>query len=111
MNTSRHTLRLTGTGTSRERAFAEAMGQVQRRVGEKVTGTCIRIEPVDLVVESAVERRWTERFLGLLFPRRRTAYEITVRVEVQVGAVDLAAVDFRVVEEKLTPLQHALLMR
>ncbi|GAA2096508.1 hypothetical protein GCM10009801_66180 [Streptomyces albiaxialis] len=111
MRHERLTVRITGSGPTREKAFATAMRQVQQRVGKQATGTCYRVEPVDLAVESAVEHRWTERFLGLLFPRERTRFELTLRIEVEVASLDLAAVDFTVREERLTPLQHALHMR
>lgn len=111
MRRTRHTLHLTGSGPTRERAFAAAMAQVQHAVGERTTGVCFRVEPVDLEVVSAVEHRWTERFLGVLFPRRRAGYELTLRIEVRAAALDLDAVDFSVREERLSPLQHALHMR
>ncbi|MFE6160697.1 DUF4312 family protein [Streptomyces sp. NPDC056486] len=111
MKQSRHTLRLTGSGPTREKAFATAIGQVQSTVGKRTDGVCFRVEPLELEVVSAAEHRWTERFLGLLFPRTRQRFEITLRVEVQVASLDLDAVDFTVREERLSPLQHALHMR
>ncbi|MET9494072.1 DUF4312 family protein [Streptomyces sp. NPDC006552] len=111
MNQVRHTLRLSGSGPTREKAFATAIGQVQSAVGERTDGVSFRVEPLELDVVSAVEHRWTERFLGLFFPRTRRRYEITLRIEVQVASLDLDALDFTVREERLTPLQHALRMR
>lgn len=111
MKQTRHTLRLTGSGPSREKAFADAMRQVQQSVGEQVTGVCFRVEPVALDVLSAVEHRWTERFLGLLFPRGRRRFELTLQVEVQASVLDLEALDFAVREEQLTVAQHLLHMR
>lgn len=108
---TRHTVRVSGTGPTRERAFAAAMQQIQGRVGKETTGVCFRVEPLDVTVLSAVEHRWTERFLGLLFPRSRRKFTLTLRIETRVMAIDLDAVDFSVREERLTPLQHALHMR
>lgn len=108
---TRHTLRPTGSGATREKAFAAAMQQVQQAVGERTSGVCFRVEPVRLEVASAVEHRWTERFLGLLFPRRRARFELTLRIEVRAMALDVDGLDFAVREEQLTPLQHALQMR
>ncbi|MGY0020828.1 DUF4312 family protein [Streptomyces sp. YJ-C3] len=111
MKETRHTLRLSGTGPTREKAFATAIGQVQSAVGKRTDGVCFRVEPLELDVVSAVEHRWTERFLGLFFPRTRQRFEITLRIEVQVASLDLDALDFAVREERLSPLQHALRMR
>ncbi|MFI5665086.1 DUF4312 family protein [Streptomyces sp. NPDC051684] len=111
MKQTRHTLRLTGSGPTRDKAFATAIGQVQAAVDKKTDGVCFRVEPLELDVVSAVEHRWTERFLGLLFPRTRQRFELTLRVEVQVASLDLESVDFAVREERLSPVQHALHMR
>ncbi|WP_428950162.1 DUF4312 family protein [Streptomyces sp. cg35] len=111
MKETRHTLRLSGTGPTREKAFATAIGQVQSAVGKRTDGVCFRVEPLELDVVSAVEHRWTERFLGLFFPRTRQRFEITLRIEVQVASLDLDVLDFAVREERLSPLQHALRMR
>lgn len=111
MKHTRHILRLTGTGPTRDKAFADAMARVRQAAGDRVTGVCFRVEPVDLEVVEAVEHRWTERFLGLLFARTRSRYALTLRIEVRVAALDLDAVDFTVREERLSPLQHALRMR
>ncbi|MFJ8749629.1 DUF4312 family protein [Streptomyces sp. NPDC102441] len=111
MDTSEHTLRLTGAGPTKERAFGAAMRQVQSAATGKGDGVAFRVEPVALEVLSAAEHRRTERFLGVLFARRRVHFEITVRVRVRVTSLDLDSVDFAVREEKLTPTQHLLHMR
>lgn len=111
MNESRTTVRISGTGPTRERAFAAALQQVQARVGKETKGICFRVEPLDITVVSAVEHRWTEKFLGVLFPRERKRFELTLKIDVRVVALDLTAVDFSVREERLSPLQHALRMR
>ncbi|MGW6139264.1 DUF4312 family protein [Streptomyces sp. NPDC055140] len=107
----RHTVRVSGTGPTREKAFAAAMQQVSGAVGKLTDGVCFRVEPLAVEIASAVEHRWTERFLGLLFARERRSYELTLRIEVRTAALDLDAIAFSVREERLTPLQHALHMR
>ncbi|WP_326687465.1 MULTISPECIES: DUF4312 family protein [unclassified Streptomyces] len=111
MKHTRHVLRLSGSGPSRHKAFADAMAKVQKTAGEKTTGVCFRVEPVDLEVVEAVEHRWTERFLGLLFARSRSRFSLTLKIEVRVASLDLDALEFSVREERLSPLQHALHMR
>lgn len=111
MDTTEHTLRLTGTGPTKERAFGAAMRQVQPAATGKGGGIAFRVEPVALEVLSAAEHRRTERFLGVLFARKRVHFEITVRVRVRVTSLDLDSVDFAVREEKLSATQHLLQMR
>jgi uncharacterized protein (TIGR03578 family) len=105
------TVRITGTGPTRQRCLGDALRQVQREVGRKVRGTSFRIEPTALRIVSAVEHQHTERFLGLLFPRKRSKFALTVDVEVRVASVDLDAVKFRVRTEELGRGQHLLQMR
>nr|WP_272922556.1 DUF4312 family protein [Streptomyces sp. SID5785] len=104
-------MRLSGSGPTREKAFATAIGQVQSEVARLTDGVNFRVEPLELDVVSAVEHRWTERFLGLLFPRTRQRFEITLSIQVQVASLDLDALDFTVREERLSPVRHALHMR
>ncbi|MEV8225347.1 DUF4312 family protein [Streptomyces sp. NPDC079167] len=111
MDTTEHTLRLTGSGPTKERAFGAAMRQVQSAATGKGDGIAFRVEPVALEVLSAAEHHRTERFLGLLFARKRIHFEITVRVRVRVTSLDLDSVDFAVREEKLSTTQHLLQMR
>ncbi|MFB4420401.1 DUF4312 family protein [Streptomyces sp. QL37] len=111
MDTTEHTLRLTGTGPTKERAFGAAMRQVQSAATGKGGGLAFRVEPVALDVLSAAEHRRTERFLGVLFARKRVHFEITVRVRVRVTSLDLDSVDFAVREEKLSATQHLLQLR
>ncbi|MEU0302012.1 DUF4312 family protein [Streptomyces sp. NPDC006175] len=111
MDTTEHTLRLTGSGPTKERAFGAAMRQVQSAATGKGDGIAFRVEPVALEVLSAAEHHRTERFLGLLFARKRIHFEITVRVRVRVTSLDLDSVDFAVREEKLSATQRLLQMR
>ncbi|ROQ60239.1 uncharacterized protein (TIGR03578 family) [Streptomyces sp. 840.1] len=111
MNHSEQTLRLTGTGPTKERAFGAVMRQVQSAAAGKDGGVTFRVEPLALEVLSAEEHHRTERFLGVLFPRKRVHYEISMNVRVRITSLDLDAVDFAVREEKLSTTQHLLQMR
>jgi uncharacterized protein (TIGR03578 family) len=111
MKTVQCTLTVVGRAEKKENAFAKAFAQIQAEVKKRVSGLVIRIEPQDVEVESAVATRYTERFLGLLFPRERTRYEITVRVTVLVTTIDIDAIQFQERVEQLNPLQRVLYMR
>lgn len=111
MRTATIELDLTGKGDTRERAFGDVFRQVPESVRSRVQGQCIRIEPVGIEIVRARHHVRTEKFLGVLFPRTRDTYELRARVSVEVTSVDLDAVRFVRVEERLSPVQHVLQLR
>lgn len=104
-------IEVTGVGPTRERAFAEAMAQVQTGVAEAVRGIPIRIEPSEVTVLSASENRRTERFMGLFLPRTRSRFALSLRVTAAVTVFPLADVDFTVDGDGPTTIQRILQMR
>jgi uncharacterized protein (TIGR03578 family) len=54
----------------------------------------LRIEPIDIQVVSAIEKTIIERFLFVFLPRKKTFYEITLDVSVNVTFVDLSDIKF-----------------
>ncbi|MFC3999903.1 DUF4312 family protein [Nocardiopsis sediminis] len=105
------TVEVSGSGPTRERAFAAAMAQVQARVRDRVAGVPIRIEPRDIALVRATEERRTERFLGLFLPRTRSDFALVVSVTVHVTAFRLDDVEFAVSDEHLSPIQRLLHLR
>ncbi|MFD1717660.1 DUF4312 family protein [Georgenia deserti] len=111
MRTARIDLELTGTGDTEERALGDIFRQVSGAVRARVAGPCLRIEPMDLAIRDAVCQVRTEKFLGLMFARRRETFRLTATVTVEVRFVDLERTSWRRVEEQLSPTQHLLEMR
>lgn len=87
-------VRVKGQGDSKQRAFALALNQVQKEVLKNTHNIMLRIEPLNIVVVSAIEKITTERFLFIFLPRKRTFYEITLDVTVDVSFVDLNNIEF-----------------
>ncbi|MCO6549256.1 MAG: DUF4312 family protein [Gilliamella sp.] len=82
-------VRVKGHGDSKQRAFAIALSQVQKEVLKNINNIMLRIEPIDIQVVSAIEKITTERFLFIFLPRKKTFYEITLDVSVNLIFIDL----------------------
>lgn len=87
-------VRVTGQGDSKQRAFAIALNQVQKQVFKNTNNVMLRIEPLDISVVSAIEKITTERFLFIFLPRKKTFYDITLDVSVNVTFIDLNDIKF-----------------
>lgn len=111
MKTEMITCTISGKGDSRDRALSDVFRQVPDSVRAKASGTCFRIQPVELEVTSAVEFRKREKFLGFLFARTRTEFRLTARVVVEVSSINLEDVNFVVKDESLSVAQHLLQLR
>ena len=84
-----------GSAETKEKALAGAMSHIKGEVGKNIKGILFRIEPLDLNIIDAKEFSYQERFLGLLFPRVRTHYELTLQVRARIGFIDLDKVTFQ----------------
>ncbi|KDN10948.1 DUF4312 family protein [Gilliamella sp. Imp1-1] len=82
-------VRVKGHGDFKQRAFAIALSQVQKEVLKNTNNIMLRIEPIDIQVVSAIEKITTERFLFIFLPRKKTFYEITLDVSVNLIFIDL----------------------
>lgn len=88
------TVRVTGRGTSREAAFADALSGVQRAVMATGKRVLLRIEPQQVSVVKAEEFQTKERFLFFFLPRTRSRYAVSLDVAVSVTAIDAEQVVF-----------------
>ena len=111
MRTEEHTLTLIGRGATREVALSRLMSLIQGTVRKSVQGLPIRIEPKDVEIVSADVTRYTERFLGLLFPRERFTYTLKANVTVQVSVLDVNEIEFKEHRESLRPIERLLKLR
>ncbi|MCU1407602.1 MAG: hypothetical protein JWQ43_3905 [Glaciihabitans sp.] len=111
MRTETVTTKITGKGDTPERALSDVFRQVPQSVRAEVSGTCFRIQPIDVKIGAAVEFRKREKFLGFLFPRTRIQFALTAQVVVEVSYIDLDSVDFLLTAESLSLTQHLLQLR
>lgn len=85
------TLKVEGSGETREQALNTALSNIQKQVG----GTPLRIEPLDVEVLEATEMRKTERFLFLFFPRIRSTYYLRLKVKIRIISIHLENITFQ----------------
>lgn len=107
----KHTLSLAGTGDSKEQAFNDVFSQIKPLVAKTFANIILQIEPQEVEVVSAVETSYTEKFLGLLFPRKRTRYDIAVNITVRLRMIDTKDIQFEKRTEELSPVQRVLRMQ
>lgn len=105
------TLTLTGTGESERAAFQHILNEMKKQVTRNDADMMLQIEPRNMEVLSAVRTVRTEKFLGILFPRTRTRYEIKATITVMLRYMDLSKIEYEVHEEKQTAIQHVMRMR
>ncbi len=89
-----YTLTLSGTAETKEGAFNDVFAQIKPQIAREITELVVRIEPKGLEVLSAGEISYTERFMGLFFPRTRRRYEVQVRLTVRLGLIELSQLKF-----------------
>jgi len=90
---------VSGTGKTRDEAFARAMSSVQKTLTKQVTGTIIRIEPLSVEFLEGKEVTSTEKFLFLFFKREVSTYTIKIKVKVSLYVVDVNSFEIESVRE------------
>lgn len=88
------TVRVSGKGESKTRAFADALNQVQAAVMKSSPHILLRIEPQDVQVVAAREAARNEAFLFFFLRRQRRTFSVELDVTVNVTAINLDKVDF-----------------
>ena len=107
----KHTLSLCGTGESKERAFNDVFSQIKPLVAKTFSNIILQIEPQEVEVISAIETSYTEKFLGILFPREKKRYDIAVIITVQLRMIDTSQIQFEHRKEQLSAVQRVLRMQ
>jgi uncharacterized protein (TIGR03578 family) len=106
-----HTLSLSGTGESKEKAFHDVFSQIKPVVAKTIAGIILQIEPQTVEVVSAMETSSVEKFLGFLFPRKRIRYDIVVAITVRLRMIDLTKIEFEKRSEEISGVQRILRMQ
>ncbi|RRJ64362.1 DUF4312 family protein [Paenibacillus oralis] len=88
------TLTITGSGETKQAAFQQALLRMREGIVRDTQDILLQIEPLDFAVVSAVQHTYTEKFLGFLFARVRTKYEVTANITVRLRLVELANLEF-----------------
>lgn len=101
-----HTVKVEGTGKSKEHAINIALGKIQKKVMDEFKGMIIRIEPLGINIIDAIEQTYTERFLLFFFPRKRYVYKVVMNVEVNITLLKVEDIEFKTIESGNGVIHH-----
>lgn len=91
----RETVRIIGKGKTKQHAVNAALSQVQRQVMAKYPSAMIlRIEPRDVAILTATEKRYKETFFFFLFPRIRHEFEVELEIALELAVMHIDKVNF-----------------
>lgn len=88
------TVRVSGKGDTKAKAFADALNHVQGTVMKSTPHILLRIEPQDISVVQARVAVRKEAFLFFFLRRERQNFSVELDVTVQVTSVNLDNVNF-----------------
>ncbi|MFA3762658.1 DUF4312 family protein [Yersinia sp. 2544 StPb PI] len=83
-----------GKGDTKEKAFANALGNVQNTVLKSTQNILLRIEPQDVKVLNAELSVKNEKFLFFFLPRERKTYSVELDITVNVTIINTDKVVF-----------------
>jgi uncharacterized protein (TIGR03578 family) len=106
-----YSLMVTGADETKRDAFQQVLTRMKAQIAKEIPDILLQIVPKDIEVLSATQTSYKEKFLGLLFPRERTRYEITAKVTVTLRIVKLTEVVFTELPEQLPVFKRILKMR
>lgn len=101
------TLIVSGKGDTKQSAFASALSTIQKQVMEKNEDVMLQITPVSVQVVSAKAQTYTERFLFLFLPRKRSVYRVKLEVTVAITQIKMDQINF--LEETINDPQRVAL--
>ncbi|WP_168394693.1 DUF4312 family protein [Erwinia amylovora] len=90
------TVKVSGKGDSKAKAFAAALSQVQNTVLKSSNRVLLRIDPVEVKVLRAGLCVSKEKFLFLFLTREKKLYRVELEIIVNIVAIDSDKVEFTV---------------
>ncbi|HHW56131.1 DUF4312 family protein [Thermoanaerobacter thermohydrosulfuricus] len=102
------TLRFEEKGETIEEVFNKMFSQIRNKLSYEIKDLIIRIEPKDIEVVEAKKIVFTERFLGLFFPRKRNLYKVKAMITVRVGVIEISQIKFEEIDDTPTLLKQFL---
>lgn len=87
-------IRVEGIAEEKNKAFANALSQVQNQVIKGSKDVTLRIEPLSVKVIKSEQETYMERFLFLFFPRIRKNFRVILDVTAEITLIEMDAVHF-----------------
>ncbi|MFC6182083.1 DUF4312 family protein [Lactiplantibacillus daowaiensis] len=100
------TVQVSGQGETKQKAFASALSQIQKQIVADTAQVTLQIQPLTVTPIDLTATTYTERFLFLFFPRKRTTFNVTLAVTVQLNTIALPSLDFTTVQTQPIKLPH-----
>lgn len=89
------TVTVSGKGDTKVAAISDALSKIQQTILKESQDVMLRIEPRSIEVLSALEKTRTEKFLFFFLPRTRTRFEVSLKVEIELLTMPVAAIVFK----------------
>lgn len=83
-----------GKGEDKKAAFANALNSIQKQILKESSNVLLRIEPKNVEVLVATEKKEIERFLFIFFPRERKSYSVQLKVTVDISFLPIEQITF-----------------
>lgn len=105
--TKSQTVRVTGKGETKQKAFASALSQIQKKVIQDESTVTLQITPIKVLPIQLDEATYKEHFLFFFFPRIRKTFTVTIDVEVALNTIDIENLPFHETNSRGEALQIA----
>lgn len=86
-------IQVSGTGQTKQEAVADGLSKISKIVRKKNEIT-VQITPVSIEIDEAECKEYTEHFLFVFLPRKRTIYNVSMSINVEIKYMDLSEIDF-----------------
>lgn len=84
MYTEEVKIALSASGKSKADAIANIFASLRKNIHDKIPGTIIYMEPVDVFINKIDVRNYTERFMFLFMPRKKQEIKLITTIIVNV---------------------------
>jgi len=98
------TVRVSGEGETRQRAFASALNNIRKEIIKDESQVTLQIVPKEVRVLNAERVSYQEKFLYFFFKRTRVTYKLTLDIDVELNSVNLMNLDF--INEEIPSPDH-----
>ncbi|WP_125589069.1 DUF4312 family protein [Companilactobacillus jidongensis] len=86
-------IQVSGTGQTKQEAVADGLSKISKIVRKKNEIT-VQITPVSIEIDEAECKEYKEHFLFVFLPRKRTIYNVSMSISVEIKYMDLSEIDF-----------------
>ncbi|WP_125566495.1 DUF4312 family protein [Companilactobacillus insicii] len=86
-------IQVSGTGQTKQEAVADGLSKISKIVRKKNEIT-VQITPVSIEIDEAECKEYKEHFLFVFLPRKRTIYNVSMSIKVEIKYMDLSEIVF-----------------